>query len=76
MNHSDILSMNVSWQPKDLELYDNQSDVLTSIIFTFVRFVTFVMGVTVHRAVYKVLRKLPGRVINQMIYPSMVSTQR
>ena len=68
--------MNVSWQPKDLELYDNQSDFLTSIIFTFVRFVTFVMGVTVHRAVYKVLRKLPGRVINQMIYPNMVSTQR
>ena len=76
MNHSDISSMNVSWQTKDLELYDNQSDFLTSIIFTFVRFFTFVMGVTVHRAVYKVLRKLPGRVINQMIYPNMVSTQR
>ena len=73
MKKSDLLSMNTSWMPEDLELYDNQSDFITSIIFTFVKLVIFVVGVIVHRAVYEVLRKLPGRAINQMIHPYMVS---
>ena len=73
MIKSDLLFMNTSWQPKDLELYDNQSGFLISIVFTFVRFITFVMAVIVHRAVYKVMGRLPGRAINQMIYPNMVS---
>ena len=74
MNKSDLLFMNISWQAKDLELYDNKSGFLTSIVFTFIRFITFVMAVIVHRAVYKVMGRLPGRAINQMIYPNMVST--
>ena len=73
MIKSDILFMDLSWQSKDLELYDNQSGILISILFTFVRFITFVMAVIVHRAAYKVLVRLPGRAINQMIYPNMVS---
>ena len=74
MMKSDLLFMNISWQLKDLELYDNQSSFLISIVMTFVRFITFVMAVIVHLAVYKVLGRLPGRAINQMIYPNMVST--
>ena len=73
MTKSDLLFMNITWQAKDLDLYNNQSGFLTSIVFTFIRFITFVMGVIVHRAVYKVMGRLPGRAINQMIYPNMVS---
>ena len=74
MKKSDLLSMNTSWLPEDLKLYEgNQSEFVASLIFTFVKLVIFVVGVLVHRAVYKVLTKLPGRAINQMIYPYMVS---
>ena len=72
MINSDLLFMDISWQSKDLQLYDNQSGFLISIVFTFVRFITFVMAVIVHRAVYKLMGRLPGRAINQMIYPNMV----
>ena len=73
MEKTDLLSLNVFWLSKDLELYENQADFHSSIIFTFARIITFVMGIIVHRAVYKVLKILSGRSINQMIYPYMVS---
>ena len=66
-------TMNVSWFEEELEFYGNQSGFFTSIIFTAARFVTLVMAVIAHRAFYKLMKRLPGRAINQIIYPYMVS---
>ena len=65
-------TMNVSWFAEELEFYGNQSGFFTSIIFTAARFVTLVMAVIAHRAFYKLMKRLPGRAINQIIYPYMV----
>ena len=69
---SDLLSMNVSWFLEDLELYDNQSGFHESFGFTVARLVTLIMAIIVHRAFYKLMKRLPGRPVNQMIYPHMV----
>ena len=66
-------SMNVSWFNEDLEVYENQSSVFFSIIATMIRVTTLIMAVIVHRAFYKLMKRLPGRAINDMIYPYMVS---
>ena len=70
--HQDT-TMNVSWFSAELEFYGNQSGFFMSIIFTAARFVTLVMAVIAHRAFYKLMKRLPGRAINQIIYPYMVS---
>ena len=66
-------TMNVSWFAEELEFYENQSGFFMSIIFTAARFVTLVMAVIAHRAFYKLMKRLPGRAINQIVYPYMVS---
>ena len=66
-------TMNVSWFSEELEFYGNQSGFFTSIIFTAARFITLVMAVIAHRAFYKLMKRLPGRAINQIIYPYMVN---
>ena len=66
-------TMNVSWFAEELEFYGNESGFFISIIFTVARFVTLVMAVIAHRAFYKLMKRLPGRAINQIIYPYMVS---
>ena len=71
--HADLLFMNISWANGDLQLYDNQSGFTASVIFTVVNSVIFLMAFIVHKAVYKLLARLPNRAINQIIYPSMVS---
>ena len=71
--HVDLLFMNISWANGDLQLYDNQSGFTTSVIFTVVNSVILLMAFIVHKAVYKLLARLPNRAINQIIYPSMVS---
>ena len=72
---ADLLGMNVSWLPEDLELYENgQSGFLISLGFTVLRCFTFVMAVIVHRAFYKLMKRLPDRAVNQIIYPYMVSS--
>ena len=70
--HTDILSMNVSWLLEDLELFENQFNILESMICTIAIFITFVMAIIVHRAFYKLMKRLPGRDINQIIFPYMV----
>ena len=70
--HVDLLAMNVSWTPKDLELVENEFDFLVSMVCTIVRFITFVMAIVVHRAFYRLMKRLPGRAVNQVIYPYMV----
>ena len=71
--HVDLLAMNVSWTPKDLELFENEFDFLVSMFCTIAIFITFAMAIVVHRAFYRLMKRLPGRAVNQVIYPYMVS---
>ena len=71
---ADLFDMNVTWFLKDLKLYDNQCGLLESIIFTAAQLLIFAMAVIVHRAFYKLMQRLPGRGVNQMIHPYMAST--
>ena len=73
MSNQTFLHDDVSWASGDLQIYDNQSGFAASIIFTFVNSLTVLMTFIVHKAVYKLLAKLPDRSINRIIYPSMVS---
>ena len=74
--HVDLLAMNVSWTPKDLEVFENEFDFLVSMVCTIARFITFVMAIVVHRAFYRLMKRLPGRAVNQVIYPYMVSKSK
>ena len=69
---TDLLSMNISWSYEDLELLENNYDFTISLIFTVVRSITLILGIIVHRAFYKLMKRIPGRAINQIIYPYMV----
>jgi hypothetical protein len=70
---SDLLAMNVSWFLEDLELYENQFlGFVESFSFTVARLVTLILAIIVHRAFYNLMKRLPGRAVNQIIYPSMV----
>ena len=69
---SDLLAVNVSWFPEDLVGYDYQYGFLESLFFTVLRLVTSIMAIIVHRAFYKLMKRLPGRALNQIIYPFMV----
>ena len=71
--HRDLLFMNISWASGDLKLYENQSGFAASVIFSVINSVILLMAFIVHKAVYKLLARLPNRAINQIIYPSMVS---
>ena len=70
--HTDLLDMNISWLLEDLELFENSFDLTISLVFTLARFITFILAVIVHRAFYKLMKRLPGRAVNQIIYPYMV----
>ena len=72
---SDLLAMNVTWFIEDLELYDGQYGFYESFCFTVARLVTLILAIIVHRAFYKLMKRLPGRAVNQIIYPSMVRFQ-
>ena len=72
-NQTFFLHDDLSWASGDLQIYDNQSGFASSVIFTIVNSVIALMTFIVHKAVYKLLAKLPDRSINQIIYPSMVS---
>ena len=67
-NENSLSAMN----NKDLEPLENKFDFLTSLVFTAARLFTLILGIIVHRAFYKLMRRLPGRSINQIIYPYMV----
>ena len=72
MVYKDLLSRNVSWLPEDLEIFENHSDTFISSVFTTARIITLVMAIIVHRAFYKLMKRLPGRAVNEIIYPNMV----
>ena len=75
MSNQTFLHDDFSWASGDLQIYDNQSGFVASIIFTIVNSVIVLMTFIVHKAVYKLLAKLPDRAINRIIYPSMVSVK-
>ena len=68
--NADLLVMDVSWIPKDLELFENEFDFVVSMACTIARFVTFAMATIVHRAFYRLVKRLPGRAINKVIFLS------
>ena len=70
------LAMNISWLEEDLELIENQYDFLESMVFTIAICITVFMAIFVHRAFYKLMKRLPGRDINQIIYPYMVKCRK
>ena len=74
MADSDLLAMNISRKDKDLEALENRFDFefMISIVFTVVRLITLIFGIIIHSAFYKLMKRLPGRSINLIIYPYMV----
>ena len=69
--HHKILDL--LWSDQDLQLYDNQSTTFMSTIFTVIAGFILVFGAIVHRAIFKLLNRLPDRPINTLIYPTLVS---
>ena len=69
---TDLLDMNVTWSHEDLELYDNRFGIMEATIFSMVNTIMLAMGVIAHRIFYKMMKRLPGRAINQILYPHMV----
>ena len=74
--YGDLLFMNVSWASGDLHLYENQSGFAVAIIYTAINSLILLMAFIVHKAVYKLLARLPDRAINHIIKPSMVSINK
>ena len=68
-----LKAMNVTWSPEDLELYENRVGLLEAAIFTTAKIMILAMAVVAHRTFYKMMKRLPGRAINQILYPNMVS---
>ena len=68
-----LKAMNVTWSPEDLELYENRVGLLEAAIFTTAKIMILAMAVVAHRTFYKMMKRLPGRAINQILYPHMVS---
>ena len=73
---SNFLPMNVSWNSDELELYTNQASITSSTILTIISITIFLMSVAVQKAIFKMLKRLPQRAINHIIYPYMVKKNR
>ena len=75
MNNSkqtDLMAMDVTWSLEDLELYDNRIGVGEAAIFTISKTIALAMGIIAQKTFYKMMKRLPGRVINLILYPHMV----
>ena len=75
MNNSkntDLMAMNVTWSDEDLKLYENRLGFEEATIFTIAKIVIFAMAVVAHRTFYKMMKRLPGRAINEILYSHMV----
>ena len=68
----DLMAMNVTWSHEDLELYENRVGVVEATIFTTAKIMILAMAIVSHRTFYKMMKRLPGRAINQILYPHMV----
>ena len=66
------MAMNVTWSHQDLELYENRVGLVEAAIFITAKIMILTMAVVAHRTFYKMMKRLPGRAINQILYPHMV----
>ena len=66
------MSMNVTWFPNDLEVYKYQVGVVEATILTIVKIIVLGMAVIAQITFYQMMKRLPGRAINQILYPHMV----
>ena len=72
---TDLMAMNVTWSDEDLKLYKNLKNLMgveEAIIFTIAKVVIFAMAIVAHRTFYKMMKRLPGRAINNILYSHMV----
>ena len=70
--NTDLMAMNVTWSDEDLKLYENRLGFEEATIFTIAKIVIFAMAVVAHRTFYKMMKRLPGRAINEILYSHMV----
>ena len=68
----DLMSMNVTWLTKDLEVFTNKVGIVEATILTMVEIIVLGMAVIAQRIFYQMMKRLPGRAINQILYPHMV----
>ena len=68
----DIMSMNVTWFNRDLEVFTNKVIIVEATILTMVEITVLGMAVIAQRTFYQMMKRLPDRVINQVLYPHMV----
>ena len=71
-NEIDLMAMNVTWFPGDLKVYNNQVGTVEATILTAVKIIVMAMAVIAQRTFYKMMKRLPGRPINHLLYPHMV----
>jgi hypothetical protein len=69
---NDLLSVNVTWFPKDLEVYNSQVGVVEATILTIVVIIVLGMAVIAQGTFYQMMKRLPERQINHILYPHMV----
>ena len=77
MNNSkqtDLMAMDVTWSLEDLELYDSRIGVGEATAFTISKTIVWAMGIIAQKTFYNMMERLPGRVINQILYAHMVRT--
>ena len=68
----DLMSMNVTWFNKDLKVFTNKVGIVDATILTMVEITVLGMAVIAQRTFYQMMKRLPDRVINQVLYPHMV----
>ena len=66
------MGMDVTWSLEDLKLYDHRIGVGEATIFTISKTIVLAMGMIAQKTFYKMMERLPGRVINQILYLHMV----
>ena len=67
------LNYNDSIEIEKSEFVTGLPSTYSGILLTILAFGILISGVVVHRAVFKLLKRLNDRPINQIIYPQMVS---
>ena len=68
----DLMSMNVTWFNKDLEVFTNKVGIVDATILTMVEITVLGMAVIAQKTFYQMMKRLPDRAINQVLYPHMV----
>ena len=63
----DIMSMNVTWFNRDLEVFTNKVIIVEATILTMVEITVLGMAVIAQRTFYQMMKRLPDRPINHMV---------